>query len=86
MAITKRGEMTMEQNMAAKDAIKRARYKLQLNQTEFAKALGVHKSVISLYENGKRKPSFPKIRKYIAKLAKLGVEVNFEDFLDDEND
>lgn len=73
----------MEQNMAAKDAIKKARYKLQMNQTEFAVVLKVHKSSVSMYENGTRRPSIPTIREFVKKLNAAGVKVKFEDFLDD---
>lgn len=76
----------MEQIMAAKDAIKRARYKLGYSQTEFAKLLGVHKSVISLYEKGTRKPSFPKIREYVKKLKEHGIEMQYEDFIDEDKE
>ena len=58
----------METNMAAKDAIKRARIKLQKNQAEFAKEVKLHKSAISMYERGTRKPSFNTIRELVKKL------------------
>jgi transcriptional regulator with XRE-family HTH domain len=73
----------MERNMSTKDTIKKARYKLQMTQTEFAKMLGIHKSSMSLYENGNRIPSFPTIRHIVAVLKKKGISVKFEDFIDE---
>lgn len=74
----------MENGMAAKDAIKRARIKLRLNQTEFAKELELHKATISMYEKGTRKPSFKSIREILKKLEKLGIKMDFEEFLDED--
>lgn len=45
------------------DSIKRIRHKCLLNQTEFAKALGVSFSTVNRWENGKATPNFQALKK-----------------------
>jgi predicted nucleotidyltransferase len=55
----------MPQNPAA-GIIRDARLRAALTQTELAVAAGVTQSVVSVYESGRREPSFEMIRKLVA--------------------
>lgn len=58
--------------------IKELRRKLGFTQMSFARALGMNQPIISLYEKGKRKPSY-RTALNILKLARSrGLEINLE--------
>lgn len=65
--------------MKVSQCIKSIRIKLGLNQTEFAKLLGMDKTSVSLYESGKRQPGFPTIRKIVSIAKENGMGINYED-------
>lgn len=73
--------------MAAKEAIRKVRIALCLNQKEFADLVRINKQSISYYEMGKRKPTFPIIRKIVDAvngLNKEGIHLNYTDLMDEE--
>lgn len=59
--------------MGYSDSVKTIRTQLGLNQTEFAKKLGVSRSIISEFESGSRSPS----KDFIVALPNLGVSVDW---------
>ncbi len=68
--------------MSAKECLKKARYELGMTQDEFAKLLGINKASISLYENGQRTPSFPRIRNIVTILKDKNIELKYSDLKD----
>jgi transcriptional regulator with XRE-family HTH domain len=66
----------------ARECIKNARYKLGLNQREFAEMLDISKASVSLYENGDRQPSFPAIRKIVDRLRQHNINLEYSDLRD----
>ena len=69
--------------MSVRECIKNARYKLGLNQREFADLVKISKASISLYETGERRPSFPAIRKMVDTLRKHNIEIEYCDLKED---
>ncbi|PLX76947.1 MAG: hypothetical protein C0607_03145 [Azoarcus sp.] len=53
--------------------LREERKRLGMNQTEFAKATGIHLNSQSRYENGDRAPDM----NYLAALSRLGVDISF---------
>jgi DNA-binding XRE family transcriptional regulator len=68
--------------MPASTTIKNIRIHLCLNQTEFAKQIGVAKETVSRYETGERKPRLTIIRKIKELAEKNDIPVRVEDFFD----
>ena len=69
--------------MSAKECLKKARYKLGMNQKEFAEFLSISKGSVSLYELGARKPGFPVIRKIVKKLKERNINIEYSDLKED---
>jgi|APCry1669193181_1035450.scaffolds.fasta_scaffold427754_1 predicted transcriptional regulator len=61
------------------NCLKKIRYKLCMNQREFAQFLGVSATAIYQYETGKRQPSFPMIRRFVALLKKNDIQIEYSD-------
>ena len=67
--------------MSTQNVIKKIRINLELDQTEFAKELGVSKSTICKYEKGERTPRF-RIARKIKELAEgKSLNVSIEDII-----
>jgi transcriptional regulator with XRE-family HTH domain len=60
--------------------IKNARYRLGLNQKEFANLININKSRISAYETGCRHPSFKTIRLIVDALKNHNINLEYSDF------
>lgn len=69
--------------MKIPDCIKNIRLTLGLSQSEFSKLIDKDKSSVCMYENGKRKPGFPTIRKIVDLAKKHGIKVKYTDLRDD---
>lgn len=70
--------------MKTSECIKNIRMSLGLNQSEFGLEIEKDRTSICLYESGKRKPSFPTIRKIVEFAKKNGIEIKYTDLRDDE--
>jgi len=58
--------------------LKILRQKLNMSQSALARAIGITPAMISLYESGKRKPSYQTVAK-IVKIAKAyRIDINME--------
>ena len=69
----------MEVNMKLGGMFRQRRELLGLNETELAKKTGVHKSLISKYENDLMKPNF---KNFIKLCLALGFNIHdFEDYV-----
>lgn len=66
-------------NMTTAENIKKFRKELCLTQTELAQLLKVTVCTISMYENGKRQPSYPTVRKMIELAKKKKIKMTFDD-------
>lgn len=65
--------------MTTAENIKKIRKTLCLSQIELSKELNITPSTVSCYEAGRRKPSYPTIRKIIALAKKHNIDINLED-------
>lgn len=54
--------------MILEECIKTVRFKLGMNQTEFASLIGTSQQCVSNWERGKKNPSFRNIQKIISAL------------------
>lgn len=69
--------------MTTAKKLKKIRLRLCLSKSEFARLIPINRSSITLYENGDRNPSFSTLRKIVAAVNKEGLEIKFEDILDE---
>lgn len=69
--------------MSSSEAVKRIRDALYMQQGEFGELLGVTGQSILNYENGKRKPKRPVVRKLKEIAEKNGIEFSMKDFKED---
>ncbi len=67
--------------MLVKDCIRNARYKLGLNQREFADLVCISKASISLYETGERTPGFPALRRIVDKMKEFNITMEYTDLI-----
>lgn len=65
--------------MTTAESIKKFRKDLCITQSEFAQLLKVTVCTISMYENGKRQPSYPTIRKILELAKKKKIKMTFDD-------
>lgn len=65
--------------MTTSENLIKIRKMLCLNQSEFARALGITPPAISRYETGNREPSYSTVRKIIALAKAHNLTINFED-------
>ena len=63
--------------------LKEIRRKVCQSQREFAKMLGVSHTTYSYYETGKRHPTFAIIRKMVDKLKESGIQIEYNDLMED---
>jgi transcriptional regulator with XRE-family HTH domain len=69
--------------MTTSQCIKNIRLQIGRNQTEFAKLIGKDKTSVSLYESGKRLPSFPTIRNIVELAHSNGIDIKYTDLIND---
>ena len=65
--------------MNISECIKRIRFNAGLNQSDFARAVNINNVSMCMYENGKRKPSFPSIKKIVDFANRNGMNITFSD-------
>lgn len=68
---------------SSSETVKKIRDALCMQQAEFGELLGVSKQSVLNYEQNKRKPKRPIVRKLKELAEKNGVEFSLEDFLGD---
>ncbi len=67
--------------MYTKDAVKRLRHMLLMEQKEFAQILGLSASAVCNYERGIRCPAFHIIKKMKELADKNNIAISISDFL-----
>lgn len=65
--------------MTTAENIKNLRKHLCMSQVELARLVGVTVCTISLYENGKRQPSYPTVRKLLEIAKKHKIKLTIDD-------
>ena len=69
--------------MRISECIKKIRFHLGVNQTQFANLINKDKTSVCLYESGKRKPGFGSLKKMVDLANNNGMNITFNDLRDD---
>ena len=70
-----------ETTMITKEAVKKLRHMLLMEQKEFAQALGISPSAVCNYERGTRCPAIHIIKKMKELADKNDIQISISDFL-----